>query len=140
VSGDNRGDTTYEAPRRVVEEPSVEPPEKTAFLDNVTVTVEQDSLQRSVKATRLTGDLRLREPHYPRPVPSGVREPSNRIVTITLPDSNLLPRRLKSYERLPTDLLPEGIRRCPICETPKRSHIRRHSNMVLVTHHGMLNL
>ena len=61
------GDTTSEAPRLVVEEPSVDPPEKTAFLDNGPFTVEQDSLQRSVKATRLTKDLRLREPHSPRP-------------------------------------------------------------------------
>ena len=59
------GDTTSEAPRLVVEEPSVDPPEKTAF--NGPFTVEQDSLQRSVKATRLTRDLRLREPHSPRP-------------------------------------------------------------------------
>jgi hypothetical protein len=43
------GDTTSEAPRLVVEEPSVDPPEKTAFLDNEPFTVEQDSLQRSVK-------------------------------------------------------------------------------------------
>lgn len=61
------GDTTSEATRLVVEEQSVDPPEKTAFLDNGPFTVEQDSLQRSVKATRLTRDLRLREPHSPRP-------------------------------------------------------------------------
>lgn len=33
---------------------SVHPPEKTAFFDNVTVRVEKDSLQRSVKAIRHT--------------------------------------------------------------------------------------
>ena len=98
----NRGDTTSEAPRLV----AGDPPEKTCFLDNVTVTVEQDSLQRYAKDTRLTRDLRLREPHSARPGQSGDRDPSNRIVTITLLYSNLLPRGLKSYDRLPSDLLP----------------------------------
>ena len=92
-SDDNRGDTTSEAPRLVVEEPSLDPPETTNFLDNITITVQQDYLQRSVKATRLTKDLRLRESHSFRPGPSGPsgdREPSSS--TITLPDSNILPR------------------------------------------------
>lgn len=112
--------------------------ENVEHLDNVTVTIDNDTYLRSVKATRLTKDLRLNQVRpsvKPGPSgPSGDREDQQSVVPVIriIPDlQNRLPKGLKSYERLPSELLPDDIRRCPICEIPKRSHIRRH---ILITH------
>ncbi|CAC5409274.1 tatD [Mytilus coruscus] len=104
-------------------------------LDNISVTVDQERNQRTVEATRLTRDLRIYSQHFPpkkvENIPSGDKEFQQPECIIILPPQNILPRGITSYERIPHELLPANTKFCPICELPKRFHIKRH---ILQTH------
>jgi hypothetical protein len=132
-------DPSFEASRlTVVEEGSVQDnleqsigqPSSVEHLDGLTVTVGSDSLIRTVKASRLTSDLRLKSRAKAPAGPTGDREePTDQTrfhIHVLVPTDNKLPKGLKSYERLPAELLPANMKFCPLCNFPKKSHIKRH--------------
>ena len=107
----------------------------------VQVTVANNDLnQRLVEASRLTSDIRLnvgRLPYKSRAEDQEPRGPSrpddySNITVEMLPiPTRSLPRGLSTYEHIPEELLPEGMRFCPLCGIPKKSHMKRH---ILKTH------
>jgi hypothetical protein len=107
--------------------------EQIEHLDGLTITVGPNSLIRTVKASRLTSDLRLKSRSKAPAGPSGDREEQadHTMFHVIVLIDNKLPRGITLYERLPAELLPANMKFCPLCNIPKKSHIKRH---ILRTH------
>jgi len=112
-------DPSFEAPRLIVEEEGLEPEigelgdqirsvqsidqqPSVEHLDGLTVTVGPNSLIRTVKASRLTSDLRLKSRSKTQAGPSGDREePADQTMFLVhIPTDNKLPRGIKSYQQI----------------------------------------
>ena len=95
-------------------EQSIDQQRPVEHLDGLTVTVGPNSLIRTVKASRLTSDLRLKSRYKTPAGTSGDKEePTNQAMFhVLVPTDNKLPRGITSYERLPAELLPANTQVC----------------------------
>jgi hypothetical protein len=141
--GPPQDDPSFEASRLVVDEgleqeigeirdqslneQSIDQHSSVEHLAGLTVTVGPNSLIRTVKASRLSSDLQVKSGSKAPAGPSGDREEQadHTMFHVLVPTDNKLPRGITSYERLPADLFPADMKCCPLCNIPKKSHVKR---------------